>query len=81
MKTIIHVNRHHIAHNKKKGSTKKPVFAVKDYKQNRKTQEVVITGPCRLIYRPDNPLPCGATVWIETKTKVLTMSETGYYTE
>jgi|GEM_PF-4079896 len=22
-------------------------------------------GSCRVVYQPDNPLPCGAVVWIE----------------
>ena len=25
-----------------------------------------IHGPCKIVYRPDQPHSCGATVWIET---------------
>ncbi|NEP25856.1 MAG: hypothetical protein F6K49_28935 [Moorea sp. SIO3I6] len=23
-------------------------------------------GPCKIVYQPDNPLDCGARLWIET---------------
>ena len=40
MKTVIHVNQHHIKANAKGASL--PVLTVKDYKQNRKCNEVVV---------------------------------------
>jgi len=64
MKTVIHVNQHHVKANKKGANL--PVLTVKDYKQNRKGNEVVFKGGGRIIYSPDKPLPCGAHVWIET---------------
>lgn len=63
MKTIIHVNRHRIAANKKTGLNL-PVITAKTYKKNQYGNEVIINGPCRLVYRPDKPLSCGATVYI-----------------
>lgn len=70
MKTVIHVNRHEIARNKKDGGTR-PVLTVKDYKQNRYGHEVQVNGPCVFVYRPDKPLKCGATVWVETQAEVI----------
>jgi hypothetical protein len=71
MKTIIHVNQHNIKANKKNG-TNLPVLTTKTYKSNVYAYEVEIQGPSKVIYRPDNPLSCGATVWIETESKVVT---------
>ncbi len=64
MKTRIHVNQHHIRDNAKDGGDR-PVLTVKDYKQNRKCNEVEFTSG-RVVYSPDKPLSCGAKVWIET---------------
>ena len=69
MKTVIHVNRHHIAANRKDGGAR-PVFTVKDYKQNRKGNRVSFDGPCEFVYSPDKPLKCGAVAWIETQAPV-----------
>ncbi len=33
--------------------------------------EVEICGPSKLVYRPLDPLPGGARVWIETEGKVI----------
>ena len=69
MKTIIHINQHNIKHNAK-NKEKKPVISVKTYKSNIYTNEVVIDGPCKVVYSPDKPLSCGAKVWIETESHV-----------
>ncbi len=69
MKTIIHVNQHVIKRNKKTGGND-PVITVKTYKENRYAKAVAIHGPSVVIYSPDNPLKCGATVWIETSAEV-----------
>lgn len=69
MKTRIHVNQHHIKANSKDGGNR-PVLTVKDYKQNRKCNEVEINGPSKVVYSPDKPLSCGARVWIETEADV-----------
>jgi len=66
MKTIVHVNQHIIRKNRKTGE-RSPVLTVKTYKSNTYASEVEISGPCKIIYRPDKPLSCGATVWIETE--------------
>lgn len=67
MKTRIHVNQHNIKANAKGANL--PVLTVKDYKQNRKCNEVeLISG--KVVYSPDKPLSCGAKVWIETEEPV-----------
>lgn len=73
MKSRIHVNQHNIRANKKDGGNR-PVMTVKTYKDNIKCQEVQINGPSKVVYRPDKPLACGATVWIETTSEVVTFS-------
>jgi len=69
IKKIIHVNQHVIKSNNKTGE-RKPVITVKTYKDNRYAKEVYVDGPCKIIYRPDKPLSCGAKVWIETVANV-----------
>lgn len=74
--TRIHVDQHAIKANRK-GEPPRPVLTVKDYQQNRKCNEAVIyaadgTEVARVVYRPDNPLSCGAHVWIETQLPVTT---------
>ena len=66
----IHINQHVIKKNRKHGS-RDPVISVKTYKRNDYSNTVDITGPCRVVYSPDKPLSCGATVWIETKSTVV----------
>ena len=61
----IHVNQHKIKSNGKLNQNE-PVLTCKTYKSNEYGHEVVIAGGCKVVYRPDKPLPCGAHVWIET---------------
>lgn len=74
MLTRIHVNQHRIKSNRK-GITDLPVLTVKDYTQNRYTSTAVIKDAAgnevaRVVYRPENPLSCGAVCWIETSLSV-----------
>jgi len=69
MRTIVHVNQHNVRSNATKG-TDLPVLTVKTYKSNRYAYEVNIKGPSKLVYSPDNPLSCGARVWLETQDEV-----------
>ena len=64
MKARIHVNQHIIRSNTKNGSVDPPL-SVKTYKGNEKAREVIIDGPSKVVYSPENPLSCGAKVWIE----------------
>ena len=69
MKKIIHINQHVIRKNNKTGE-REPVITCKTYKDNTYCHEVIINGPCKVIYSPDKPLSCGAKVWIETTEEV-----------
>ena len=74
MKTIIHVNQHVIRKNTKLG-TKDPVLTCKTYKSNDYTNSAKILHDgvvvAEIVYRPDEPLSCGARVWIETQCEVV----------
>ena len=72
MKTRIHVNQHKIRSNLK-NNLKEPVITVKTSKSNTYAHEVKIKGPSKVIYSPDKPLSCGAKVWIETESEVVTI--------
>ncbi len=69
MLTRIHVHQAVIRRNGKTGS-RDPVLTVKRGRANDYAHEVEIDGPCRIVYRPDKPLSCGAKVWIETTAGV-----------
>jgi hypothetical protein len=74
MKKIIHINKHVIAKNNK-SDVKNPPITCKTYKSNDYCNEVIILGQdgkeaARLVHRPNNPLNCGAKVWIETENEV-----------
>ena len=69
MKKRIHINQHVIRRNQKTGE-REPVITVKTYKENTYCHEVLIEGPCKVIYSPDKPLSCGARVWVETESDV-----------
>jgi hypothetical protein len=66
----IHINQHVIRRNRKE-KEREPVITCKTYKENRYGHSVEIQGPSKVIYRPDKPLSCGATVWIETESEVI----------
>jgi hypothetical protein len=70
MKTIVHVNQFKIR------AKEDDPLTVKTYKSNTPATEadIVVDGQvvASIVYRPDNPLSCGAKVWIETKHQVVT---------
>lgn len=74
-KTRIHVNQHVIKRNNKldnKADTfHEPPITVKQGKLNTYCKEVEVLGPCKVVYSPDKPLPCGAKVWVETDSQIL----------
>ena len=74
MKHIIHVNQFEIKRNMKEG-TDGPVLTVKTYKSNDYAHEAIIRLPDgtevgRFVYRPEDPLSCGAKVWFTTDLDV-----------
>ena len=75
MKTIIHVNRHHIAMNVKDGG-ERPVYTVKRSGKVRYAREVEILGPSKMVY--GDVLKCGARAWIETDAPVNLIGECSY---
>lgn len=68
---IVTVNRHVIAANKKKAAEGledyQAPFSVRSGKHGKPFYAVQVEFPAgaTLIYDPENPLKCGATVWIE----------------
>jgi len=70
----IHINMHRIKSNRKSGA-REPVITVKDYQSNTYGNQVIIKDAsgeevARVVYSPDKPLSCGATVWIETRNDI-----------
>lgn len=70
MKHIIHVNQHVIKSNKK-NNVNDPVLTVKSYKDNTYAHTIEIKGDSKIVYSPNKPLSCGATVWIETNGEIV----------
>lgn len=70
----IHVNQHRVKKNRTEGS-RLPVITVKTYKSNTYGHEAIIRDAngdevARVVYSPDKPLSCGATVWVESTNDV-----------
>lgn len=76
MKKVIHVNRHHIAKNKKGFNI--PVISIKGLTKNiTYTNSVKILGPSEIIYS-EKPLSCGANLWIETDSELEILDPKSY---
>lgn len=74
---IIHVNQHVIKHNLKY-NTDLPPCRVQEGSNSRYCREVNILGPSKMVYHPDDPLSCGARLWIETNSYVELVGEVEY---
>lgn len=72
-KSIIHVNRQHIAMNAKDGGNR-PVYTIKHKGVTRYAREVIIDGPSRMVYNPEG-LACGAKCYMETEAVVHLIDE------
>lgn len=70
MKSIIHVNQHHIRKNHKNQSNT-PVITIKQSGKTLYAWGVEFTGPCKLEYHESDPLSCGARVWISTNDDII----------
>lgn len=73
MKRIVNINRH-IIHNNKQHGERTPPISVKTAGRNVYGDTVDILDKegntvARIMYRPDQPLKCGATAWIEVTTE------------
>lgn len=69
------INRHKIRSNRVHNRNE-PVISVREGKQIKYGHKVCLLNEqgnivAHIIYRPDKPLSCGATVWIETKLDVI----------
>jgi hypothetical protein len=65
----IHVNRHHIAANKKDGGNR-PIYTVKTHQRNYKGHSVRVDGALDFVDGQAKPLNCGAVAWGETRAPV-----------
>ena len=65
-KLRLHVNRHVIASNRKRGE-REPVYRLKVGSKNviSETDNIELLGRWRVVYSPDKPLSCGAVAYIE----------------
>jgi hypothetical protein len=79
VKKVIHINQHTIRANKTKGENLPPI-TVKTYKSNTYARRVEILDKdgsvvATIQYQPENPLSCGATVWISTENEVVIVDD------
>jgi len=76
VKQILHVAQCAIASNRKHGTNEPPII-VRDYRGSERAHEVelVVRGEVvgKFVYRPDDPLPCGARLWLESQSDTLEM--------
>lgn len=73
MKTVIHVNRQHIAMNAKDGGDR-PVYIVRQGGKARYARSVEVLGPSRFVPYGQR-LSCGARAWLETEAEVVLHNE------
>ena len=74
MKSIVHVNQHHIKANHKNG-TNLPVITVKRGGKTIYAWGVKFTGPSNLEYHECDPLSCGARVWMSTEDPIILLDQ------
>jgi hypothetical protein len=79
--TVIHVNQHVIKRNAKTGG-RDPAITFKPKSGGRATygHTALILDEfgnelARVVHRQEDPLPCGARCWVETKYRVVALSE------
>lgn len=76
-KKIIHVNQNIIRHNVK-NKTNIPPCRIQIGHETKYCSTVKINGPSKMIYNNDDPLDCGARLWIETDAEIELIDETTY---
>lgn len=73
---ILHVAQCAIASNRKHGTNEPPII-LRDYRGAERAHEVdlVVDGEVigRFVYRPHEPLKCGARLWLESQNPRLEM--------
>jgi hypothetical protein len=70
MVTRVYVNRRRVDHNRRH-RTRVPVIVVQKGEEKLYGTSVSILGPSEVIYRPEDLLTCGTSVWIETLSDVV----------
>jgi hypothetical protein len=75
-RTIIHVNRQHLAMNANDNGDR-PVYTIKRDGKTRYAREVFIPGGCRLVYN-GSQLSCGARAWITVEGEVELIDECSF---
>ena len=58
------VNKPQIDRNRKQ-KTNEPVITIRQGSRKTYCHLAEVKGSCKIVYQPDNPLSCGAVVWIE----------------
>lgn len=76
----MHVNQHMLKYNKKHG-TEFPVLTVKHRGKTYYAHEVIYHHHSITMYRPHNPLSCGAVCWVETQGDVTLFDWTAVHQE
>lgn len=66
----IHVNQQQLRRRVSGESKSSPCYTVKHKGQTWWCNEVQLHGPSKLVERIDNPLSCGARLWVETTGEV-----------
>lgn len=69
MKTILHVNRNVLAANKKHGRND-PAIIIRQGTKRTYCYEVEIAPGIVMVHRENEPLDCGARVWVETDNEI-----------
>jgi hypothetical protein len=84
VKQILHVAQCVIAANRKNG-TDEPAIITRNYKGSKRAHEVELVHDGevvgKFIYRPHDPLPCGARLWFESDSEKLELRTTVRETE
>lgn len=76
MKKIVHVNQHVIRANINRAEGEhEPPITVRTYKGTTRGHTVEIEGKVSFVYRPHDPLSCGARLWAETHDRVIVDGE------
>ncbi len=76
-KKRISVNKYKIVHNLKYPEDIQPP-RIQEGKDITYGIAASIMGPSTLVYHPDDPLKCGARVWLETKAEIWLDTGQGY---
>lgn len=72
----IHVNRHHIAANRKDDGGR-PIYTIKTYKGTYTARSVYVEGELNFVDGQHKPLSCGAVAWGQTDSRVVGYDEWG----